>query len=133
MLHEMPQAAEVINPWIEVDGHMFQIGELHPSLPQAELHALYRQARPVFDSIETLLLDRRDELSVPDDGRRRIAVPGVDAENDTHPVTVSAEIPHPIRADCRHQSDDPKPPHKLMLMTLRRCKACKNLALTLRK
>ena len=61
---------------------MLNIGERDARFPQAIGDRLGREARPMLDAAESLLLRRRDELAVADERSRGIAVEGVEAKDD---------------------------------------------------
>ena len=67
---------------IFVDRDVIDVTELHARFFQTKPHRLTRQTGPVFNAPESLFLGGGDQFSVAEDARRRVAVIGVESEND---------------------------------------------------
>src|SRR5438128_59918 len=61
---------------------MLHLRKLHACLAQAVSASLRRDARPMLDTTEALLLGSRDQLSVAHERCRGVRVEGIEAEND---------------------------------------------------
>ena len=86
---------------------MLHIGERDARFAQAIGDRLRGKAGPMLDAAEALLLRRRDELAVAHERGRRIAVKGVEAEDD-HLLEVRNDCPwsllrEPVRASARRR------------------------------
>ena len=68
-------------PGIARHGDVVHVGDGDAGFLQAVANRRDREARRVLDAIEALLFDRGDELAVLHQGRRGVAVVGVDAKN----------------------------------------------------
>src|SRR6185437_6075067 len=67
---------------ILVDGNVVDIRKRHTRLLQAIADRFGWEAGPMFDAAKAFLFNRGDELSIPHECRRGIAMEGIQAEND---------------------------------------------------
>ena len=77
-----PGLSPEVGAGVAIDGRLFDGGEVNAGLGEAIADGLGGEAGPVLDAPEPLLLDRRDEDTVFYQACRRIAVIGVDAEDN---------------------------------------------------
>jgi hypothetical protein len=70
--------------WKGVDGDVIHMLQPHTGISQAPGDRLGREACPVLDPTETLLLHGPEDLPIADEGRRGIGMEGIDTENERH-------------------------------------------------
>ena len=69
---------------VAADRDVVELARIEPRVAQAPRSRQRREAGHVLDAVETLFLGRRDELAVDHEGRRRIAVKGVEPQDRGH-------------------------------------------------
>src|SRR5204863_10137064 len=74
--------ATEIRAGIEADGDVIEVGDLDPAGGQAVAYGGSREARPMFDAIETFLLDGGNEFAIHHQRSRGVTVIRVQAEDE---------------------------------------------------
>ena len=106
------QLPEQIGPAVLIDGDVPHIGEPDARFAQTIGDRLRREAGPMLDAAESLLLRRRNEHAVAHERGRGIAVECVEAENDhrlgtgTPAAPVFSSLPRPLPVPPPGVADD---------------------------
>src|SRR5712691_3416969 len=82
MDEQMADPPEEIGAAVLIDRHVVDVGQAQARLAQAIADGFARESSPMLDATKPLLLGRRDKQAVAHERGRRIAVKGVEAEDD---------------------------------------------------
>ena len=93
VLIKIAELAQKIGATVLIDGHMIDIRERNAAFIEAIGDGLRREARPMLDATEALLLGRGDENAVAHERGRRVAVEGVETENNHASINSAHNVP----------------------------------------